>query len=408
MRGILLFKLAIRNVGRNKGRTALTLSSIVFGVVGLILSGGFVIDTIREVGESTIHSSSGHLQINRKGYSRHGSQNPQNYIIDQPDQLRDDLLRSPLVRDVALRISFSGLVSNSRADWSVIVEGIEPRREARIGSYITIARGRRMTDADRYGAFIGQGVAHALRLEPGDSITLLASTAGGAANAIELNVVGIFQTFSNDYDARAIRISLAAARELMNTRGAHTAVVLLNSTDDTEVVATAVRDKLNGSGFEVMTWTELNDFYTQTVALYQQQFGFLIVIVLIMMLLSVSNMINLGVFERVGEFGTMRSLGNRVRSVFVLIVCEGLALGVLGAILGISIGIPLAMAISAIGIPMPPPPNADLEYTAHIVISPALTTLACSTGICAAVLASLLPARTLSRMDVAEALRQTR
>ena len=44
-----LLKLALRNVLRHKGRTALTLASIVFGVVAVILSGGFIEDTI--VGE---------------------------------------------------------------------------------------------------------------------------------------------------------------------------------------------------------------------------------------------------------------------------------------------------------------------------------------------------------------------
>ena len=400
-----LLKLALRNVGRHKGRTALTVGSIVFGVVALILSGGFIEDTIVEVGESMIHSHSGHLQVSRQGFSTYGAQNPEQYLIDQPEPLRQTLAAVRGVDDVMLRIGFSGLLGNGRSDWPIIGEGVEPAREARLGSYVTLAAGRQLAAGDRYAALIGHGVARALKLKPGDPVTLLVNAAGGAANTLELEVVGIFQTFSKDYDARALRIPLAAAQELLATAGAHTAVISLGKTPDTEQVAASLRSSLAGAGLEMKTWVEINDFYAQTVALYQQQFGFLVVIVLIMLLLGVSNTINLTVFERVGEFGTMLAMGNRSRHVRLLVIAEGFLLGLIGSALGVVTGIALAVAISAVGIPMPPPPNADLGYTSHILLVPGTIALSFLIGLVAAVLASLLPARQVSRMDVAEALR---
>jgi putative ABC transport system permease protein len=402
-----LLKLALRNVGRHKGRTALTLGSIVFGVVALILSGGFIEDTIVEVGESMIHSHSGHLQVSRQGFSTFGSQNPEKYLLDRPEQLRQSLAGTPGVDDVLLRIGFSGLLGNGRSDWPIIGEGVEPEREATLGSYVTLAAGRQLKAGDKYGALIGHGVARALKLKPGDPVTLLVSTVGGATNSLDLDVVGVFQTFSKDYDARALRIPLAAAQELLATTGAHTAVISLRKTPDTERVAASLHSTLAGAGLELKTWMELNDFYTQTVALYQQQFGFLVVIVLIMLLLGVSNTINLAVFERVGEFGTMLAMGNRSRDVRLLIIAEGLVLGLIGSALGVVVGMALAVGISAVGIPMPPPPNADLGYTSRILLVPGVIALSFIIGLVAAVLASLLPATQVSRMEIAAALRQS-
>jgi putative ABC transport system permease protein len=401
-----ILKLALRNVGRHKGRTGLTLVSIVFGVAALILSGGFIEDTIVEVGESMIHSYSGHLQVSRQGYATFGSQSPEKYLIDAPEQLRQKLAAQRGVDDVLLRIGFSGLLSNGRSDWAIIGEGVEPEREARLGSYITLSAGRQLAAKDQFGMMIGQGVARSLKLKPGDAVTLLVNTAGGAANSLEFELVGVFQTFSKDYDARAVRIPLAAAQELLATGGAHTAVISLKQTRDTDALATSLRAKPPGAGFELKTWVELNDFYTQTVTLYQQQFGFLVVIILIMLLLSVSNTVNMGVFERVGEFGTMLALGDPSKHVFRLIVTENLLLGLIGGLLGVAIGITLAIQISAVGIPMPPPPNADLGYTSRILIVPGYIALAFATGLVATVLASLAPARRVSRMQIAEALRQ--
>lgn len=401
-----IFKLALRNIGRHKGRTGLTLASIVFGVVALILSGGFIEDTIIETGESMIHSYSGHLQVARNGYATFGSQNPDKYLIDAPEKLRQKLAGDQSVDDILLRLNFSGLLGNGRTDWAISGEGVEPGREARLGSYITLSAGRQLEGKDAFGMMIGQGVALALKLKPGDSVTLLVNTAGGAANALEFEIVGVFQTFSKDYDARAVRIPLAAAQELLATAGAHTVVFSLKQTRDTDAVAERLRAGLQGAGFEMQTWIELNEFYTQTVTLYQQQFGFLVVIILVMLLLSVSNTVNMGVFERVSEFGTMLALGDRSSHVFRLIVTENLLLGLLGSTLGAVLGIVLAIQISAVGIPMPPPPNADLGYTSRILIVPAYIALAFATGLIATTLASLAPARRVSRMDIAEALRQ--
>jgi len=123
-------------------------------------------------------------------------------------------------------------------------------------------------------------------------------------------------------------------------------------------------------------------------------------------LLSVGNSVNMSLFERVGEFGTMRAVGDRGRKIFALVVTEGALLGLLGATLGVAIGVALAFGISAVGIQMPPPPNSNLGYVAEIRLVPSVVAGAFLTGFVATVLASVLPALRVSRIPVVEALRQ--
>jgi putative ABC transport system permease protein len=401
-----LLKLALRNIFRHRGRTSMTLASILFGVVALILSGGFIEDTIVETGESMIRSSSGHIQVARKGYWEFGSRNPEKYLIENPDDLRKKIAAASGVEDVMFRLGFSGLLGNGRTDWSIMGEGVEPKREAGLASYLTVVAGRQLADKDQFGMIIGAGVAKALKLKPGDPVSLLVSTTGGATNLLEFNVVGVFQTFSKDYDARTVRITLGAAQELLATSGAHIGVMLLKNTPDTQAVAGFLRQALGAEDFEIKTWVDLNEFYNQTVTLYQQQFGFLVVIILSMLLLSVSNTVNIGIFERVAEFGTMMAIGNRSTRVFSLIVVESVCLGVIGSLFGVVIGIVLALAISRVGIPMPPPPNADQGYVSLILVVPNVILMAFCIGVVAAFLASLHPAYKVSRMHIADALRQ--
>lgn len=400
-----MWKLALRNVLRHKARNGMTLLAIIVGVVGMILSGGFVHDIFKQLGETLIHSQSGHMQMARTGYFERGTRSPEQYLIRDPATLQRQIASIPGVQDVMGRMYFSGLLNNGRSDLPIVGEGVEPDREAKLGSGMVITAGRRLEDKDAHGMLVGHGLAHALKLKPGDWATLLINTPDGALNSQEFEVVGVFQTFSKDYDARAVRIPLTSAQNLVTTAGINTLVVALQDTEATERIATTLSAKHSQAGYEVRTWLQLNDFYAKTVEMYDAQFGVLRIIILLMVLLSVTNSVNMSVLERVGEFGTMMAVGNRCRSVFTLILAENCILGLAGALAGVVFGIVLALAISALGIPMPPPPNSDLGYTAHILVVPSVIASAFIVGFLATATAAILPAARVRRIPLVEALR---
>ncbi|WP_454456876.1 hypothetical protein [Thauera phenylacetica] len=80
----MLHKLALRNVFRQRVRSAITLAAIVFGVTGLILSGGFVQDIFVQLGEAIIQSETGHVQVFREDFREKGNRQPDRYLIEDP------------------------------------------------------------------------------------------------------------------------------------------------------------------------------------------------------------------------------------------------------------------------------------------------------------------------------------
>lgn len=395
---------ALRNLARQKARTAMTLGSIVFGVAALIVSGGFVQDVFVQLRDSTIHSRLGHLQIYRQGYYASGPREPYAHMVDAPEEIRTAAQAAPGVVDAMLRLGFFGLLNNGKTDLPIVGEGIEPAREAKLGSHLFVIEGRQLRDSDTYGALLGEGVARALNVGVGTFVTVLANTPEGAINTLEFEVMGVFRTYAKDFDDRAIRIALPAAQELVRSRGVHAVVVSLADTLATDRIAEQLRTSL--PGHEIKTWLELDDFYAKTVELYQSQFAVLQFIILIVVLLSVANSVNMSAYERVGEFGTLKALGQREWQVSYAIVLENVLLGLIGAALGVAVGVLLALALSAIGIPMPPPPNSNVGYTAYIRIVPGTLVASFAIGLVATVLSALLPARGVARIPVAEALRQ--
>ena len=400
-----MFKLAFRNIFRNRLRTVLTLAAIVIGVVAIIISGGFVEDVFVQLREATIHSRIGHVQIFRRGYIEYGRREPSHYMISQPKTVVDTVQSIPHVQAVMTRVNFSGLANNSRADLPIIGEGVEPDKEARLGTATTIVAGRALLGTDAFGAVIGEGVAAALHLRPGSFVTLMVNTSEGALNTLEYEVVGVFRTFFKEYDDRAVRISLSAAQELLFTQSVHSAVVLLDDTTATDAVAAIIRTKLEPLGYEVKTWHELADFYQKTEALYRRQLGALQAIILVMLVLSVASTINMVIYERTGEFGALLALGQRRRQIFKLVLLENALLGLLGSLLGVVMGVALAGMISGIGIPMPPLPGSNVGYAGTIRLVPWVLVAAALIGALAAIMAAVLPARRASRLLVVEALR---
>jgi putative ABC transport system permease protein len=296
---------ALRNLTRQKGRTGMTLASIVFGVIGLILSGGFVEDVFIQLREATIHSRLGHLQVYKEGFYAQGSKDPYAYMIEDAAPIEQKAAAQPGVVDTMKRLNFFGLLNNGKTDLPIIGEGVEPAKEAKLGSFFFIIEGRQLTDEDAYGVLLGEGVAKSLKLEVGSFVTVLANTPDGALNSLEFEVVGVFRTFSKDYDARAIRVALPASQELLSVGGVHAVVVSLADTLATDASAAALKSALAGDGFELMTWFELDDFYASTVELYKSQLGVLQFIILVVVLLSVANSVSMTAYERVGEFGTL-------------------------------------------------------------------------------------------------------
>ncbi|MEM6693009.1 MAG: FtsX-like permease family protein, partial [Planctomycetota bacterium] len=225
-------------------------------------------------------------------------------------------------------------------------------------------------------------------------------------NTLEFQVVGTFQTFSKDYDARAIRIPLEAVQSLVDATGANVAVLELLDTASTHAVALDLQSLYASEGFELYRWDELDPFYDQTVTLYQQQFGFLIAVILLLIVLGVGTAISMSVYERGAEFGTLRALGTHDGSIGMLILLESLYLGTVGASVGVLIGNLLALLISSIGIPMPPPPNSDLSYVALIRSSFLVSLAAFTVGAIAPFLAALAPVRRSLRLSIVAALQR--
>jgi putative ABC transport system permease protein len=404
---ISLTQLGIRNLSRQPRRTLLALGTVGGGVVAFLLAGGFIHWIFGQMREATIHAQLGHIQITRPGYFKEGISDPYRFLL--PDNTKDLAAQDPEhIKTVSPRLAFSGLISKDDATVSFIGEGIDPQREAPITSAIAIVAGKDLPESPPNSVIIGEGLAANLNVQPGDKVVLLGTTSKGNPNAVELQVAGLFATSTKAYDDTALRVPIPVARTLMRVDGATSWVVLLDKTSSTPALVEKLRAALPANQYEVIPWSDLADFYNKTVTLFSKQVGVVRTLIAIIVMLTISNMLSMSVIERTGEIGTAMALGVRRNRILAQFIWEGVLLGTIGGIIGIVLGYGLGAIISAIGIPMPPPPGMARGYIGAIMITPGLALDGFLLAFFTTLFASFVPARKASRMNIVDALRHQR
>ena len=401
-----MFRLALRSVVRQRMRSAMVAAAIAIGVIALLITEGFIKDVYHQFGNGLIHSQLGHVQVARKGYFESGFRTPEAYLLEKNQMLRKTLDARPGVKTVMPRLDFSAMLNNGKAEITIQAEAVEVAQETELTGGIRIIAGGPLTSRNSRGALVGKGVADSLRIKPGDVLTLMAPTLGGAMNSAEIEVVGVFASFSKDYDDRVVRLPLPAAQELLSTADVSRFVVLAHSRNEVDALATRLRTLPNAQPLDIKTWIDLSDIYRNTVASYEGQFGVIRMIILLLVILSVSSVVNMSIFERTGEFGTMRALGDTGALVGKLICIETLILGAIGAFLGVVIGSIIAIVLSKIGIQMPPAPFFYLGYLAEIRIDAPMLLRAFVIGLISPLPACIWPAYQMRQIPIIDALRQ--
>ncbi len=399
--------LALRNVLRNKRRTAITFMAIISGVVSLIIFGGFIEYTFWGLRELTIKTQLGHIQIYKKGYWEKGIAEPNKYLIKDPEAIEKTFSSISDITTVTRRLSFSGLISTQEKTLPCKGIGVVVEKEKQMSDFETIVAGKDLEAAESYGGIVGSELIKALGGKVGDSLTILTTTPEGVINAVDFKVVGIAQTGSQDYDSVFIKLPIEIVQDLLNTTAAEKIIIFLKETKDVEKIASTLKEVIdkNKMDLELKKWSELADFYWKVVGIYHNIFDVIKVIISVIVLFSIANTITMSVYERIREIGTMRAMGTTRARIIALFITEGALMGILGGLLGIFVGILIANIINMSGgIYISPPPGMSKGYVSLILIVPKVIFYAFSSILVVAILSSIYPAYRASRLKVVEAL----
>ncbi|MCM2278614.1 MAG: FtsX-like permease family protein [Oligoflexia bacterium] len=400
-------RIAIRNTFRNKRRTALNVFMIASGVASLILFKGFSANLILSIREGTIQFQYGHLQVARESLWKNSAENPNENLIPDYQGLLKRIQDVPSVKSATGWIGFYGLLGAKDRTVGAQLLSLDPVNESLRLSNLVMVEGKAANYTGGQKVLLGAGVASALRAKVGDNLNLLGYTYDGLVNALDVEVAGIFKSGLKEIDNVTAMIPLEVSQKLLDTKDVEKFIIYLKSTELTEDGRRAVSSLLDSGprGLEIKPWYELAAFYKEVRSFYNLYDAVIQLIILSLVLIGILNTIGMSVFERTGEMGTMRALGETQRNIVRQFVLEGAVLGVFGGVVGAVAGAVLALVINAIDF-RAPMPGASLPQRIQILLPIWNFVEALALTLAASMVAAVIPAVRAVKLEIVDALRR--
>ena len=244
------------------------------------------------------------------------------------------------------------------------------------------------------------------------TLDLMAATAGGSANVVGLKVRGTADFGERMADNHFIVMHLDHAQQLVFGRGEKKITSIAIQLKKSSYMNTAKARaealvKKHGWDIEVQDLPVIAPLYVQVLGMMGTIFSFMAIIMGAIVVFTVANTMRMSVMERVGEIGTLRSMGLRQAGVRRLFIVEGAMLGIVGATAGVGLAALAGVVFNAIGLTWTPPMRVTPVYIfVKLFENPLLAPGVWLVLAGAATLSSLAPARAAARMAVVDALRQ--
>ncbi len=405
----MIIQLALRNLGRNRRRSIVTIIAIAAGFSAINLFGGYVFNVFAGLQDSAIYGSGlGHLTIAKKDYFEEGQMRKEDFVFS-PEELQtiqSILGRYPPIKLVAPRFSLSGLASNGETSTIFIADAIAQSDQRTLRGQRLAANTRGLLpQQDNYGVVLATDLASALNVSVGDNAVLFTSTLDGQANAYDVVVDSIVNTGNAATNDKFVTVSMPLARDLLDNQGAEKLTILLDDAIKTQYFRQRLTDDLASAGItvDIRTWDQLSAFYQQVRGMFSLIFMFIFIIVLTIVVMNIINTMSMTVVERTREIGTLRALGMQRLSVRRLFSTEGLFLSLIGCIAGVVLSLSITFLVNQADISYTPPGNSSpvplLVNTVPALMVGALIIL---TGL--STLFSILPARRAAKSIITEAL----
>ncbi len=270
----------------------------------------------------------------------------------------DVLNQMPEVQGVAPLNQGEGLLVANGRTASVAVLGVDPNQESSVSIVPKhMVQGEFSALSDRsFGIVLGAGVAAQLGVISGESVTLLIpeatfSVAGVTPRLKRLTVVGIFEVGAQ-LDNQLVYVGLQDAARLFRLGEGVAALRLQfdNLFDAPMVIrpmAQAVSTEL-GIPIRFQDWTRTQGNLFEAIQLEKTLIALLLTLIIAVAAFNIVSTLVMVVTDKRTDIAILKTIGLSPRGIMGVFIVQGSVVGVIGTVLGIALGVPLALAISPI------------------------------------------------------------
>jgi ABC-type lipoprotein release transport system permease subunit len=414
--GRVWWRLAWRNLGRNRKRTLITGAALAFGYLAAVVIVGVSDGIVAEMIDNGTSLLQGQVQVHAPGYlperSLYATLGGDSGMALSP--VLERLRALPGVTGAAPRVLGGGLVSAGSQTSGAVLMGEDPALEPGVSRLMaSIQRGRAPAAGTRQ-VLIGAEMARKLGVGPGSEVVLVAPAADGSLGNDLFTVSGVYRTGVRELDAAYALLPIGTLQSLLALAPGRVHEIALALADPW--AATAVADSARavlaaaGAAADVRAWPRFRPEIADYARLARASNWILIAIVFAMAVFGVANTMLMATFERRREFAVVRALGTTRSGVARTVVYEGLMLGAFALVAGALLTAPILVWWHR------SPPDMSFLYggftMAGALVRPVLRVqysleaplLAAAALLVTAVLAAAYPAWRATRVPPADAL----
>lgn len=403
---MVIFKMSLRNIFRNKRRTVLTSMSMIGGFTLAAIFIGWADGTYYSIIDSFTRNQLGHIQIHKKGY------------LDRPSLYKtiDDIARiaglldsTEGVESWTPRLYSAGLASVGEKSTGVRIIGIDRKREEK-ATHIRkrIIKGQYFSGANTNQAILGKGLADILKADIGDRVIILSQAGDGSIANDLYAVAGIISSGNDLSDRMSFYLPLSETQELLVLQGkAHEIAINVKKLGLVRKMADIIAKKIDSPELAVEPWQVFAKSFYAAMKADKEGMWITLLIIVIIVAVGVLNTVLMSVLERRREYGILRAVGTKPGQIIRLVLWEVTILALLCILIGTGLGLGANAYLSFHGLNLKEAfsyggmtfSTMRAEINVRSFIIPAVTVLICAT------LVSLLPAIKAAKTDPAKTMR---
>jgi len=346
------FMISWRNVWRQKRRSLVVIVSIVIGIIGMVLSMGFLNGMTRQMVDNMISTSLGHVAIHRKGFHDYMKLE---YNFTPSRSIEEAVKQVPGLRGYAPRVKMQCMVRSSESSRGVMIVGIDPEREktaSKLYDYtLKDVESSFLSDTGADSILISKELGNKLDLVIGDRLVVMLQDINNKIVGVGLQVAGFYETPIISFDRFVVFTGIGKLQEITGIgKNISETTILLDDKNRSTAVKEGLISKINDSSLEVMSWQDRARDLVNAVALFDSMMFIFFAIVFVTVIFSIANTLVMAIMERFHEIGVMKSIGTRPSRIFLMIMLEAVNLGAVGLVSGVGISLLLIFVLSITGI----------------------------------------------------------
>jgi putative ABC transport system permease protein len=330
-------KLAWRNIWRNKRRTLITISSIMFAVVCALFIESLERGAHNQLINNMTNFHTGHIQIQDTRYEDEPSLDNS---IAYDEEFRERIeVTDDRILNIVPRIETFMLAAGEEQSRAAMVLGIDVAAENRLnGLENRLTEGRFFEPGDG-SVVIGEGLADRLNVAVGDSLILLGQGRYGMTASGIYPISGFFKHPMREFNNQMVYLSIPDAQWLFSMNEMVTNILItpdeLRFNDE---VAENLRSELSGENLKILTWQEMMPELIEALDFDRMSTRVFMGILYVVIGFGIFGTILTMTLERLREFGILLSVGMYRWKLAVVVFIETFFISILGVISGFGLG----------------------------------------------------------------------